>query len=458
MRLNFLWPALLVQSAAALTVDTDSSGMATLDSIKTAASTVAKGLMKFYTGNNPGDIPGILPSPYFWWEAGGMFMTMVDYYHYTGDSTYNNITSQALLFQTGPDHDYMPPNQTKNEGNDDQGFWGMAAMLAAETNFPNPPKDQPQWLALAQAVFNEMASRWDTTSCGGGLRWQIFTFNNGFTYKNSIANGCFFNLGARLARYTGNDTYAQWAEKIWEWEQSVGFIDSKYNIYDGASLTQNCTVIDRLQWSYNAGIFLHGAANMYNYTEGSTLWKDRTAAVLANTDIFFANGTVMEEQACEQGNTCDTDQLSFKAYFSAWLASTSILAPFTSTTIAPLLASSAKAAALQCSGPNNVCGFKWTQGAVYDGTTGVGQQMSALGMIQSSMVQIPGIKVVAPVTNSTGGTSVGDAGAGTTTPGMAGVMQDAMKVTMGDKVAASFLTVAVVGGVIGGSAFVIMGA
>jgi len=38
------------------------------------------------------------------------------------------------------------------------------------------------------------------------------------------------------------------------------------------------------------------------------------------------------------------------------------------------------------------------------------------------------------------------------------VMQDAMKVTMGDKVAASFLTVAVVGGVIGGSAFVIMGA
>jgi hypothetical protein len=22
-----------------------------------------------------------------------------------------------------------------------------------------------------------MASRWDTTTCGGGLRWQIFQFN-----------------------------------------------------------------------------------------------------------------------------------------------------------------------------------------------------------------------------------------------------------------------------------------
>jgi len=192
-------------------------------------------------------------------------MTLIDYWRYTNDSTYNEIVEQALLFQAGPNADYMPVNQTKDEGNDDQGFWGMAAMLAAETNFQNPPASSPQWLALAQAVFNEMASRWDTTTCGGGLRWQIFTFNNGFTYKNSIANGCFFNLGARLARYTGNTTYSDWAETIWQWEQSINLIDSNYNIYDGSSDVQNCTTVDRLQWTYNAGIYLHGAANMYNF-------------------------------------------------------------------------------------------------------------------------------------------------------------------------------------------------
>ncbi len=192
-------------------------------------------------------------------------MTMIDYWSRTGDSSYNDLISQALLFQVGTQQDFMPINQTKDEGNDDQGFWAMAAMLAAETNFQNPPPDQPQWLALAQAVFNEMASRWDTTTCGGGLRWQIFQLNNGYTYKNSIANGCFFNLGARLARYTGNDTYAQWAEKIWDWEQAIGLIDSSYNIYDGSSDTNNCTEITRLQWTYNAGIYLHGAANMFNY-------------------------------------------------------------------------------------------------------------------------------------------------------------------------------------------------
>jgi mannan endo-1,6-alpha-mannosidase len=216
-----------------------------------------------------------------------MFMTMIDYWRYTNDTTYNDVVEQALQFQVGPNNDYLPPNQTKNEGNDDQGFWGMAAMLAAETNFQNPPKSQPQWLALAQAVFNEMASRWDTTTCGGGLRWQIFTFNNGFDYKNSIANGCLFNLGARLARYTGNQTYADWAEKIWDWEQGVGLIDATYNVYDGASDTENCTGITKLQWSYNAGIYLHGAANLFNHVSLPSPSNNNTKSPITNTNLHL---------------------------------------------------------------------------------------------------------------------------------------------------------------------------
>lgn len=34
-------------------------------SVRDAASTVAFGLMKYYTGNNTGDVPGNLPDPYF---------------------------------------------------------------------------------------------------------------------------------------------------------------------------------------------------------------------------------------------------------------------------------------------------------------------------------------------------------------------------------------------------------
>lgn len=40
---------------------------------------------------------------------------MVEYWYYTGDTTYNDVTTQALLFQVGDDKDYMPSNQTKDE-------------------------------------------------------------------------------------------------------------------------------------------------------------------------------------------------------------------------------------------------------------------------------------------------------------------------------------------------------
>ncbi len=85
----------------------------------------------------------------------------------------------ALVYQASPTNDYMPQNQTLNEGNDDQGFWGMSVMTAAEYKFPDPPKGQPGWLALAQAVFNTQAARWDDSNCGGGLRWQIYNWNKG---------------------------------------------------------------------------------------------------------------------------------------------------------------------------------------------------------------------------------------------------------------------------------------
>jgi hypothetical protein len=80
-----------------------------------------------------------------------MFGTMVDYWALTGDSSYNEATTQAILHQASDTRDFMPPNQTRTLGNDDQGFWAMTAMSAAENKYPDPPKDQPQWLALAQA-------------------------------------------------------------------------------------------------------------------------------------------------------------------------------------------------------------------------------------------------------------------------------------------------------------------
>lgn len=58
---------------------------------------------------------GLLPDPYYWWEAGAMFGHMIDYWHYTGDTTYNDVVMAGILAQTGPDNNFMPLNETKTE-------------------------------------------------------------------------------------------------------------------------------------------------------------------------------------------------------------------------------------------------------------------------------------------------------------------------------------------------------
>lgn len=393
-------------------------------------------MLSYYTGMKPGDNPGNLPDPYFWWEAGAMFASLIDYWYFTGDDTWNDITTQAILWQAGDDGTFMPTNQTRTEGNDDQSFWAFAAMSAAEREYPNPPDDMPGWLAMAQAVFNTQATRWDTGSCGGGLKWQIFSFNNGWDYKNTISNGCFFNLAARLAKYTGNQTYADWADRIWDWTTSVGFMTDTYEFWDGADDRQNCTNFNKIEWTYNSGVYMFGAATMFNLTEGDSVWRERTQNILDTANAAFFNESIMYERACEPVNTCQVDQRSFKGYLARWMAASTQMAPFTYDAVMPRLRASAEAAAQTCTGGDDgaACGLKWA-GKQWQGEEDVGLQIAALEVIQSTLIT----RVDPPVTDDTGGTSQGNPGGGMHHPEpKPGSLT--MDITTGDRAGAGILT------------------
>lgn len=99
--------------------------------------------------------------------------------------------------------------------------------------------------------------------------------NIGYSYKNSIANGAYFNVAARLARYTQESMYADSAQSIFEWMKQIGLIDQAYRVFDGAHTEYNCTNINRLQLSYTVAVLLKGAAFMWDfvstYTRGTRL-------------------------------------------------------------------------------------------------------------------------------------------------------------------------------------------
>lgn len=460
----------LLAAVSAVSLDINS-----VSSIKAAAQKVASGFVLWYDGGVPGNvastIPGVLPAlplqpEWYWWEAGLMCGCLMDYWYYTGSTQYNSLVMDAMMFQTGPYNDYMPPNETSQEGNDDQIFWGFAAMTAAEYKFPNPPSDKPQWLELAQGVWNSQQLRWNTQYCGGGLRWQIFEFDTGYDYKNTPSNGGFMNLGARLYAYTGNKTYGDWATKTWDWMAEHKYIGGykNYSIFDGAEIATNCTQVNPVQWTYSDGMLLNACAVMYNIT-GDDLWRQRALGIwesglvstfksqyrklmdTTNTSnqVFFNKDQIMFEAACEPYDHCDNDQLSFKAPFARFIAASTKWLPELYPLAQPYLQASAIGAAEQCDGSGSgvdgyACGMKWTQGTKWDGTFGFGQQFDALEIIQGLLIQ----QAADPVTADKGGISHGNPSTGTGGDTIPGPPVDSMPITTASRAGAGVLTAFVI--------------
>lgn len=172
---------------------------------------------------------------------------------------------------------------------------------------------------------------------------------------------------------------------------------------------------------------------------------------------------IMVEVECEPVGTCNIDQPSFKAYLSRWLAVTAQLVPQYYDRIFEQLRVSAKGAAGQCSGGSTgrTCGREWNS-TTYDGTYGVGEQMSALAIVQAMMIDVG--ELSAPVGSTTGGTSKGNPNAGT--PGSSSGSGGGSKsgesdvttrtITTKDKAGAGFLTALFLTITLGGGYWLVM--
>lgn len=192
-------------------------------------------------------------------------------------------------------------------------------------------------------------------------------------------------------------------------------------------------------------------------TSGSSKWGDRVQSLLNAQQIFFSHNEssshVMYESACESDESCTTDQKTFKAYLARWMGDVAKIAPFTHDTIMKRLQKSATAAAAQCTGGDSgtQCGTRWTTGS-YDGTSGIGQQLSALEVVQVTLLDA----ITGPVTDTTGGTSTGDSSAGTgASDSPPNPHRDGQGPSHKDRVGAGILTGVIVILIIGCEAFML---
>lgn len=252
----------------------------------------------------------------------------------------------------------------------------------------------------------------------------------------AFSNGCYFTLAARLTHLTGNSKYSVNANDAYSWLTKMGFIDTTYRVFDGGYVEQNCTDINKAQFSQSSAMITLGAAYMYNVvcsplSSSTTLltrcqtntpdspWKDRVANLTTATlATFFPEGVAYEISCETRQGSCTRDMINFKGYTHRWLAATSQMAPFTRDTILPVLKTSAEAAVKQCTGGGSgrACGFYWADGKyVTPKTAGVGEQMGVLAAVESLLVG-EGVGSSGGSTGGTGGSARGS-GNGNGAPG-----------------------------------------
>lgn len=253
---------------------------------------------------------------------------LLTYTSTTGDSQYATLLSNTLITEATGTNDFMTVHAT---GNDDQAWWALAALTAAETDFV--PTGPVSWATLAQNVFQEQTTRWDKDKCNGGMKWKILQGDgtDGWHYKSSIANGLFFQMAARLALLTSSADIRAWAEKSYDWTVSVGLISPEFDVYDGtddAKGENGCVDVNHNMWSYNVGVFMYGSAVMSKLT-GKDEWLERTKGFIASAKRNFVNEETGElwEAQCEGDGSCDSDQVSFKGTLARWLGATAELLP-----------------------------------------------------------------------------------------------------------------------------------
>ena len=130
----------------------------------------------------------------------------------------------------------------------------------------------------------------------------------------------------------------------------------------------------------------------------ATQYSSEITALYSHALQVFAkdSASVLEETSCAAQNSCNSDVQPFKAILARALANAEALTPslnYTSKasgTLTSVIDKSAEGAAAQCSGGKNgtTCGSDWST-SKWDGTQGLGQDLSALEMILAAMPGTP---------------------------------------------------------------------
>jgi predicted alpha-1,6-mannanase (GH76 family) len=232
---------------------------------------------------------GLYQKPTDWWNAANAMTVLVDYARVSHTTTYlpaveNTFRNANTAYHT---------TNFVNDANDDEGWWAEAWIDAYDLT------GKAAYLTIAETIFADMTTQWDTTTCGGGVWWSKNLKTS--AYKNAITNELFLEIAASLAnRITepGKKAgYLTWAEREWKWFHASGMINGENLVNDGlnAKNPQACVSNKQTTWTYNQGVILGGLVELNRANHDAALLSKAAAIAGATTRHLVTGNGILKE-------------------------------------------------------------------------------------------------------------------------------------------------------------------
>ncbi len=217
----------------------------------------------YFVQNNAGN------TTFNYWPQAHVLDVLLDGYLRTKDAQYT-LRMKALLNGIKAKNGGVYPN----EFYDDMGWLANASL---RTYLINSDAD---YLNVAQTLYTEIKGGSNNTA-GGGIAWQ----RSQLYYKNIPSTGNATILAARFYELNGNQADLTFAKTLYSWMKST-LVTPLGVVYDGINRNQD-GLIDYWEFTYNQGLFIGSAVELYNCTKDATYLQD--AELVANNLIADPN-------------------------------------------------------------------------------------------------------------------------------------------------------------------------
>lgn len=216
----------------------------------------------------------------YWWLA-HLIDCRVDAYGRCGDAMRLNQAKETwrnILDRNG--------DSLFNDYFDDMLWFALATLRMWEAC------GEQKYLSSSIDIWNHVIKHGWNDDMGESLAWR----KQQLYYKNTPANGPLAILGARLYRITGESSYLERAWTAFRWIERTLRTDDGF-IEDGINRLGDGKVDSQWRFTYNQGLYIGAAVELYIATNGDELSLLNEAMRTALVAIAsLSNGTVFRDE------------------------------------------------------------------------------------------------------------------------------------------------------------------